>query len=214
MTSVEPQNGPVNDACSGGPPDSEPRWWVRDIVIATIVGTLLAAGSIWGQNLIDDSRAIRDEAKQKAQARHDEQLGNLVFVRQLSSADPEQARPFSYMDLEGMALVGLELPGADFAYANLTDTRMMETDFTGADFSATTLVNADLAYADLTNARLSGDRFATDDGARHVGADLTHATLLGTNLTGADLSGANLTDIYYDESTRWPVGFQPPPSRE
>ncbi|MDG4663225.1 pentapeptide repeat-containing protein [Mycobacterium sp. 236(2023)] len=131
---------------TAGPSEREPRWWVRDIVIAMILGVVLAAGSIWGQKLVDDSRAIRDEAQQQAQTRHAEQLENLVFVRNLSSSEPTQARPFSHMDLEGMALVGLRLPGADFAYANLT--------------------------------------------------------------------GAVLTDVYYDESTKWPHGFRPPPSRE
>lgn len=199
-------------AGDGGAPEREPRWWVRDIVVAMILGVLLAAGSIWGQKVIDDRRAVRDAAKQEADNRHTEQLENLVFVRSLSS-DSEQARPFSHMDLATMALVGLQLPDADFAYADLTDTLLMQTDFTGSDFSAAILVNADLSYANLTDARLSSDVYADDDGEALRGADLTGATLIGTTLTGADLSDAVLTDIYYDDSTRWPQGFRPPPSR-
>jgi uncharacterized protein YjbI with pentapeptide repeats len=48
-------------------------------------------------------------------------------------------------------------------------------------------------------------------------ARLNVANLYGADLTGADLSGAYLTDailegITYDENTKWPAGFTPPPS--
>lgn len=54
------------------------------------------------------------------------------------------------------------------------------------------------------------------------GADMDGANLEGADLTGAHLEGvdlalvkglemANLSDVYYDDRTSWPVGFQPPP---
>jgi uncharacterized protein YjbI with pentapeptide repeats len=188
------------------------EWWFRDIVIALIIGSLLSIGSIVGQKLIDDARAERDAAKATAQAQHAEQLENLVFVRSLSSPDPETARPFGHFDLRGMSLVGLQLAGADFAYADMTDTTLVATNFSGADFSEANLTGADLRRANMTGARLSDDRYGTAHSSES-GARLIHANLVGTDLTGADLTGADLDDVYYDASTRWPANYRPPPSR-
>ena len=62
----------------------------------------------------------------------------------------------------------------------------------------------DLSGADLTSADLSG--------AALIGANLTDANLTDANLSGANLAAANLTDaimidIHFDETTRWPYGF-------
>ena len=49
--------------------------------------------------------------------------------------------------------------------------------------------------------------------------DTTVAAAL-LDLSGADLSGAfhldqhHMTDVHYDENTRWPTNFKPPPSTE
>ena len=50
-------------------------------------------------------------------------------------------------------------------------------------------------------------------GADLSGADLTDADVSGADLTDADLAGTILTNIFYDGSTVWPKGFNPPPSR-
>jgi uncharacterized protein YjbI with pentapeptide repeats len=48
-------------------------------------------------------------------------------------------------------------------------------------------------------------------GAHLHGADLDGANLSGAGLTGADLTVAYLRGVHYDEKTRWPGGFEPPP---
>jgi uncharacterized protein YjbI with pentapeptide repeats len=72
----------------------------------------------------------------------------------------------------------------------------------------TSFADADLRGADLTSAALYGSSFP--------GADLTGAVLVEADFRGADLSEAKglseatITDIRYDEWTRWPDGFTPP----
>ncbi len=63
----------------------------------------------------------------------------------------------------------------------------------------------DLNSVYLASANLSGANLSR---AYLIGADLS-----GANLFGADLSRVNVTSIKYSDSTRWPPGFTPPPSR-
>lgn len=91
----------------------------------------------------------------------------------------------------GDLLVGL----ADFS----------SNDVRGLDFRNVFFFGADLHGCDLNGVNL-------------FNCDLSYADLFGANLTGADLSNANLTgtnitDVLWDETTRWPEGFTPPPSR-
>jgi uncharacterized protein YjbI with pentapeptide repeats len=46
-------------------------------------------------------------------------------------------------------------------------------------------------------------------GAYLAGANLKRANLRGANLQGADLDGADLEGADYDDSTRWPINFDP-----
>ena len=76
------------------------------------------------------------------------------------------------------------------------------------------LLTAGLDEADLRNAVLGG---ADLRNAFLIGADLSDANLRGASLIGADLTGSDLTeadlaDVHYDERTRWPDDFTPPPS--
>ena len=129
-----------------------------------------------------------------------EELENLRFVRQLSSEPGIVARPFSGIDLQGQNLAGLDLTGASLDHANLQHANLALADLSpGPATRATTPTrHSDLRFANLTGANL-------------YGANLTGANLTGANLTGANLTGADLTGIYYDEKTKWPVGFKPPP---
>ena len=71
----------------------------------------------------------------------------------------------------------------------------------GADLHGAVLPGAPLEDANLHHANLKG---ANLRGAHLAGADLGWA-----NLEGADLQGADLRDARYDDSTRWPSGFDP-----
>ncbi len=203
---------------------ADPSWWIRDIVVALLIALLVLVGQKW----VDDSRADRDRAIAADQNRQAQRLENLRFVRDRSSGDQDQPRPFAGLDLAGMNLAGLYLRGADFSAAdleganlNLTDLAAPDapdplsslgqlrpigspTDFTGANLCGADLVGANLGGANLTRANLSG-------------ADLRFTLLSETVLYGADLSETQLKQeflrgVSYDNSTIWPDGFTPPPS--
>jgi hypothetical protein len=186
----------------------DPNWWMRDVFTALVVAVIVAAGSILGQKMIDDDRAQREGE-------------NLRFVRDASSPDPNRARPFSVLDLEGQHLVGLQIAGADFAYTDLADAFLIASDLSRGDFTRGNLSNANLSRTNLRGAYFGVDRRINDanqPGANLTGADLTDADLTGANLSHANLTGANLTTatmsgVFYDAATVWPKGFSPPPSR-
>ena len=200
---------------------ADPSWWLREVVTALIIGGLVAAGTIVGQKLIDDRRSDRELAIAADANRHREQLEDLRFVRDRSWDTPDDARRFAEFDLAGQNLVGLHLTGSDFARADFTDANLAESDLSRSIFARAKLCNTDLAQTKLRQAYFGVDRII--DVSDHLGADLTGANLADADLTDADLSQAiltganltraNLTNVYYDQSTRWPVGFVPPPSR-
>jgi uncharacterized protein YjbI with pentapeptide repeats len=140
-------------------------------------------------------------------------------------------------DLYGADLTGADLTGASLnnvEYDNSTvwpDSvrdvlRVLQgdKDLYRANLYGAQLSNADLSDADLTEADLRGAVLfsAYLYRAYLTGADLTDAILFDANLRGADLTGADLTGavlsgtilegITYDENTKWPAGFTPPPS--
>jgi uncharacterized protein YjbI with pentapeptide repeats len=134
-------------------------------------------------------------------------LTNAVLTRAiLSHADLSSA------DLTGANLRGAYLTGADLYLAYLKDVKydnstvwpdsvrdVLRVWRGGKNFTDADLTDADLTDADLTDAIL------TD-------AILIGAILIGADLTGANLRGADLEGIDYDETTKWPAGFTPPPS--
>ena len=202
---------------------SDPPWWVQNVFAALLVGGIVAGVSIWYQELVSD--------KQTTQATR---LENLRFVRQLSSGKDVVTRPFSRLDLQGQDLDLLDVTGADLNGAQLTDADLIGSNLASTPTRPTLLIRAKLTRADLEGANLTGAIMWNADleGARLWGAKLTGAILSGADLKGADLrdayltgatmwsadlEGANLTDtdltgVSYDEKTRWPVGFKPPPS--
>jgi hypothetical protein len=107
-------------------------------------------------------------------------------------------------DLRNADFAHTQLFGSDLVGANLDDAYAENADFKYTKLGDTTLVGADLRNADFTFARMNTD---------HLSADFTGADLRGAILTDTDLSQTVLADILYDRDTRWPEGFQPPPSR-
>jgi uncharacterized protein YjbI with pentapeptide repeats len=201
---------------------TNPPWWVQNIFAALLVGGIVAMVSILWQESISDNQATQAT-----------RLENLRFVRQLSSQKDVTARPFSDLDLQGQNLARLDLRGADLDGANLQHANLDSADLSPAPSRRTDLAGANLTGANLTDANLT-DAFlllahldgadltsAHLDGAHLRGADLTSADLgdatltgarlYGANLTGADLTDADLKGVHYDEKTKWPVGFKPPP---
>ena len=104
--------------------------------------------------------------------------------------------------LTGATLAGANLALADLSQAVLKNAYLGKNEKSRKEGKET---KANLTDANLTDANLT-DAILTD-------ADLTRADLSGADLTRANLTGANLSGIRYSESTRWPDGFTPPPSR-
>jgi uncharacterized protein YjbI with pentapeptide repeats len=184
-------------------------WWFGEIVVpafvALITGSVVAAGTFVSQARIDDARET-----------HALRLENLRFVRDHSSSDPNQPRPFGGLDLQWQYMRGLELANAKFDSADLDHALFAEADLAGSDFRA-----ALLNYANFAGANLTGVSFAYADlsdaffgNAILAGADLEGAYLDGASLRDVNLDGVNLKNIYYDSATSWPNGFVPPPSKE
>jgi uncharacterized protein YjbI with pentapeptide repeats len=143
-------------------------------------------------------------------------------------------------NLSGANLNNAELAGADLTDAKLTGAWLKDTkydastvwpdsvrdvlrvwaphrnfdktpykDLTGANLKGAFLWTAKLHKADLTGADL---RDAYLQRADLVDALLIDADLRGADLTRADLYEAELEGITYDENTKWPADFTPPPS--
>jgi len=123
------------------------------------------------------------------------------FMRDLNGLDLRQA-DFSSQALEGLDLSDADLQGATFAGADLYWLRLFRSkcrnsDFQDARLSGAVLDGADLRETDFTGAYVSWDQ---------VGVA---SSMLGTDLTGAKMQMTNLIGCQYDESTRFPVEFDP-----
>jgi uncharacterized protein YjbI with pentapeptide repeats len=199
----------------------DPHWWFAEVLVALIIGGMLAAGTVIGQKMVDDRRAERELRAAVATNRHDLQMENLRFVRDRSRDTPDEGRRFAEFDLARQNLVALRLTGSDFARADLTDANLSEADLSRSNFARATLRGTNLTRAILKADYFGPERIpdAPDSlgadltGADLTGADLTDADLGHADLTGAALGGANLTNVYYDSDTVWPAGFAPPRSR-
>jgi uncharacterized protein YjbI with pentapeptide repeats len=130
-------------------------------------------------------------------------------------------------DLAGASLVEASIVDGNLSGASLVNSDFTNADLFGAKLCAANLAGAKLQGANLSNAKLTDIDFRNASGTwvPQIGAPDVGSMVHGkVNLSGADLAGADLTgatniadamlyNIYYDEVTKWPAGFQPPPSR-
>jgi len=114
-----------------------------------------------------------------------------------------------------------QLIGADLSDADLRGSTLVGADLTGAKLQGALLDDADLSEAILDTANMSGASLIDARAQRtHFGnADLTAVQIDNVYLEGADLSavkgGFGLAGpVQYDDATRWPESFEPPPSVE
>jgi uncharacterized protein YjbI with pentapeptide repeats len=159
----------------------------------------------------------------------DATLSGLVLrCRTPPPSPPSGCADFERADLSGADMVTIilrdadlmdaKLRGADLQAADLTGAFLRGADLSKASLVATDLTEADLVEANLTDAELFGTHLRDADLTE---ANLTDASLYGAYLEGADLSGANLAGadlteveaehMCYDDKTRWPDDFTPPP---
>jgi uncharacterized protein YjbI with pentapeptide repeats len=160
-------------------------------------------------------------------ADHQQRLENLRFVRERSSPDVDTSRPFRGLDLQEQNLSGLDLPEAKMVSALLEEADLRFIHLQGAQ-----LQRADLREANLTDSSLYGAKFigaqlqdahvvhsfawnAEFEGADLSGTDFTRTALRAADFRGAkNLDKARLQGSCWDRTTKWPEGFEPPPSAD
>lgn len=105
--------------------------------------------------------------------------------------------------------------GYQFYNLSTNGTTFRNSNFDGVDFGIRT--NADgmpVPLSPIVNDKPPAAKFLFKE------ANLSNASFVGANLVGADLSAAhnlddaNLEGVYYNDSTVWPEGFQPPKSAD
>ena len=132
--------------------------------------------------------------------------GAYLIKADLRDADLSEA-DLSEVDLSGAKLIKADLTASHLSGADLSDVDLTKASLHRADLSGAKLLEAYLGGADLRDADLSGADLRRVD---LYGADLTDADLRGVDLYGADLTGIDLSETFWDDSTIWPEGFEPP----
>jgi hypothetical protein len=93
-----------------------------------------------------------------------------------------------------------DLSGTDLSHANLSGANLSRANLSGTDLSGTDLSHANLSGANLSRANLSGTDLSY---ANLSGANLSGANLRCADLIGANLSCADLTQIIYNNDTKF-----------
>jgi hypothetical protein len=128
--------------------------------------------------------------------------------------------------LAGADLILANLQRAYLPEANLQWAALMRANFEGAFLCRAELQEAVFAIANLKGADLEGANLqrailggANLQGASLKGANLQEAFFGKANLQGANLQNAQgltaewMPEAIWDETTKWPEGFSPPPRR-
>ena len=178
---------------------TDPPWWFRDLVIAALVGLVVAVIGVWAQRGLDDERSARESQSEDRRAEQAIRVENLRFVRDRSSSDPDTPRPFRGLDLRGQELGGLELRGADFSDADLTGASLAGADLRGANFWNTTLTDADLNDATLHGAEFRYTKLA---GANFEFASLGDAVFVDSEISKAKFDMVSAVGTTF-EAGRW-----------
>ena len=131
----------------------------------------------------------------------------------------------SGIDFVDVTLMGYDLREADLAFANMYGAFIGNTSFANANLGGANLRNgyktrADFRGANLSSANISGAILIDAnlentnlEGANLIGTSFIRTNLVGANLKGVTLANTSFLNITYDETTQWPEGFTPPPSR-
>jgi uncharacterized protein YjbI with pentapeptide repeats len=117
----------------------------------------------------------------------------------------------SFVDLGGANLNRANLSNANLKRAGLGNANLSETNLSGASLETAWLERANLRKANLSGANLVTAYLngAKLDGVILQGAILTQASLMDTDLRNTDLRDVNMNSVYYNDSTKWPSGFDP-----
>ncbi len=140
---------------------------------------------------------------------------NIATFVKLGGADLREANltgaNLSFVDLDGANLHGADLSNANLKRAGLEHANLSETNLSGANLETAWLQHANLRKANLSGANLVTAYLdkAKLDGVILRGATLTQVSLRDTDLRNTDLRDVNMYYVYYNNSTKWPSGFDP-----
>ncbi len=117
------------------------------------------------------------------------------------------------LDLQGSNFEGTQLTDASLTGCDLSECNFRSAIMDGANLRSIGGTLTDFSGSSLVKALLMG---ATLTGANFASANLKEADFGYADLRGANLATANLTDVHfentrYDEHTRWPADYVPPP---
>jgi uncharacterized protein YjbI with pentapeptide repeats len=96
-------------------------------------------------------------------------------------------------------------------------SRLKRARLVGADLREASMPQCQGSDADFSGAILTGAWMASSIlRTKFVGADLSRADLTGSDVRGADFTDTRLDDLVlqwgkFDETTKWPAGYLPPP---
>jgi uncharacterized protein YjbI with pentapeptide repeats len=129
-------------------------------------------------------------------------LGRDAILAELEKAR-ERTLDETHVWCSSFMRVGVNLEGANFQGAYLAGAHLQGAYLQGANLQEAFLGSVDLREAFLPGANLQNACLGH--------ADLLEAQLGGANLQDADLRDANLQGAKYNNATKWPEGFTPPP---
>ncbi|MCG7606416.1 MULTISPECIES: pentapeptide repeat-containing protein [Mycobacterium] len=134
-------------------------------------------------------------------------------LRGVAFTAPVNRVDFSDADLTGASFSGMDFRRTRFAGAKLSRISFMYADLREADLRFAELARTDFEHADLRSARLDHAKLRGTDlsDAKLNGASLAYADLYGVDLRNTELENVALDRVDYDDETKWPEGFTPPP---
>lgn len=82
----------------------EPVWWIKEVVFAAVVALLAGTALYLVQDRAENHRQEKANAIEDRRQLQDQRLENLRFVRERSSPNAEETRPFGALDLRDQSL--------------------------------------------------------------------------------------------------------------
>jgi len=123
----------------------------------------------------------------------------------------EKGRQFDNSNLRGASFADIKITSGsrfgyhfdeiDFSNCRFDGTKLEEVNFRNSCFQDASFTQAYLPKSDFSNADCRNADFTE--------CNLRHCKFFGADLRGAILKGSTLSGLEYDNSTKWPDGFDP-----
>jgi uncharacterized protein YjbI with pentapeptide repeats len=177
--------------------DSDLEKYLRtETGIKTRIEMLFAIGYEFSKQQLKDAKLIADYPLDSGTKEKRE----FIINKRIEEKD------FHLLNLENADLRKANLKGANLRASDLDESDLSNVNLSGADLERAKLYNANLSNSILTGANL---QFAKMRGANLSKADLSGANLRWARLQDVKLNDAILTNVRYNDRTRWPEGFDP-----